>query len=181
MDITIEQNALAVRPEYEITTPACIYMARQKPFSWGDNILVTGPRERLVATIRSRFSFFRSKYHYELVDGTSYQFRAEKLLPVVYVCEGPNECYRLYDHKGLNYSIFQGDAQIAAFSKNRITIANGNTYDVRVNDDANLLVVICMVLTINASEEGGNNTTARYDFGQIGPEARPFDKSWEPS
>jgi hypothetical protein len=156
-------------------------MARQKPFSWGDNIIVTGPRERIVAKIRSRFSFFSSKYDYALADGKAYRFRTENFWPVVYICEGPNECYRLYDHKGLNYSIFQGNAQIAAFSKNRITIGKGHAFDVRVNDDANLLVVICLVLTINASEDSDNEPNVTYDFGQVDPEARPFDKSWEPS
>jgi hypothetical protein len=49
-----------------------------------------------------------------------------------------------------------------------------------MNDDANLLVVICLALTVDASENEGDTASVTYDFGNIGPEDRSFDKSWEP-
>jgi hypothetical protein len=60
--------------------------------------------------------------------------------------------FRLCSHKGLNYSVFQNDVQIAAFTKNRIVVGKGNQYDLRINRDANGIVVICMVLALNTSE-----------------------------
>lgn len=177
VDITIEQNAFSFRSEYEITTPACIYSAKKKFLSWGDKIQVFGPRERITARIRSRFSLFRCKYEFALAEGAVYRFRKKKIWTGVYVCEGPNECFRLYEHKGLNWSVFQNDAQIAAFSKNKVKIGKGDRYEIRMNEDANLAVMICLVLAIDASENEGNNTSVTYDFGQLGPEARPFDES----
>ena len=87
----------------------------------------------------------------------------------------------MYVHKGLKYSIFQDDRQIAAFSRNSLVIGKGNQYDIRINDDANELVVICMVLTVNTTSNDDNKETVSYDFGNIGMEDRPFDTSWEPS
>jgi uncharacterized protein YxjI len=126
-------------------------------------------------------SFFRSRYDFELADGLVYRFRQEKLWTGVYACEGANARYVLYEHKRLNYSVFQNDSQIAAFSKNSLKIANGDRYEIRINDDANIIIVICLALAIDASENENDSATVTYDFGQIGPEARPFDKSWQPS
>ena len=181
MDITIQQDAISLRSEYEITTPGCIYIAQKKFFSWGDKIKIFGPRDRLVARIRSRMSFFRKRYDFELADGLIYRFRQEKLWTGVYACEGANDRYVLYEHRGLNYSVFQNDSQIAAFTKNGFKIGNGDRYKIQINDDANVVIVICLALTIDASENENIATTLTYDFGQIGPEARPFDKSWKPT
>jgi hypothetical protein len=49
-----------------------------------------------------------------------------------------------------------------------------------MNNDANLFIVICMVLTIDASKNEGDRANFTYDFGRVGSEERPFDKSWEP-
>ena len=95
-------------------------------------------------------------------------------------CEGNEERFRLFEHKGLNYSIFQDNRQVAAFTKNRISIGKGNSYDVRVDRNANVLVLICTVLTVNTAEQDDNTATVTFDFGNIGPEERPFDESWEP-
>jgi hypothetical protein len=99
----------------------------------------------------------------------------------VYACESTEEKFRLYTHKGVNYSIFNGDRQIAAFSRNRIVIGRGNRFDIQINTDANVLVVICMVLTVNTFTNDDDHATVTYDFGNIGPESRPFDTPWEPS
>ena len=60
-------------------------------------------------------------------------------------------------------------------------IGNGDQYEILMNEDANLLVVVCLALIVDASENEGDTSSVTYDFGNIGPEARPFDKSWEPS
>ncbi len=86
----------------------------------------------------------------------------------------------MYKHKGLNYSVFQNGVQIAAFTKNRFVVGRGNEYDVRINANADVLVVICMVLTLNTEEDDDDHETVTVDLGNIGPEERPFDRSWEP-
>ncbi len=110
-----------------------------------------------------------------------YRFQCEKIWKGVFVCEGNEGYFRLYTHKGLNYSIFLNERQIAAFTRNSIVIGKGNRYDIRMNAGADVVIVLCMVLAVNTSKEGGDKATITFDFGNIGPEDRPFDKSWEPS
>jgi hypothetical protein len=98
----------------------------------------------------------------------------------VFVCEGNQECFRLYEHKGLKYSIFKNDRQIAAFVKNRIVIGRGNKYEIRVDADADLILVLCLALTVNSAENDDKDASVTFDFGNIGPEDRPFDASWKP-
>lgn len=143
--------------------------------------MLTGPNGQVMARIKGRFSFFRSKHDFELSDGKVYRFECEKLWKRVFVCARDNERYYLYEHKGLNYSIFQGDSQIAAFTKNRFKIGKGDRYEIRMNDDANLVIVVCLALTLDASENEDDAATVTIDFGNIGPEEKPFDESWEPN
>ena len=180
MNITVQQREFSIRSEYEISAPGCIYFAQKKFFSWRDKIKLTGPRGQTLARIRSRLSLFRCRYDFEFPEGKTYHFRREKFWKGVFLCESSQESFTLYEHKGLNYSIFQSGCQIAAFSKNRLKIGDGDRYEILMNDDANLLVVICLALTVDASENEGDTASVTYDFGNIGPEDRSFDKSWEP-
>ena len=73
------------------------------------------------------------------------------------------------------------NASTAAFTKNKIAIGKGNHYDIQMDDDANLVIVLCLVLTIDCSENSDNSPGVNVDLGNIGPEEKPFDRSWEPS
>jgi hypothetical protein len=98
------------------------------------------------------------------------------------VCRSGKEAFYLYQHKKLNYSIFQNDSQIAAFSKNRVKIGGHDRYEIRVNDNANHVVIICIALVIDCGEiEDETAGVVTTDLGSLGPEERPFDKSWQPS
>ena len=135
-------------------------------------------------TVANSIVFFsiRPSYDFQFSNGRKDgHFWCEKLWKRVFACEGNEEEFRLYEHKkGLNYSTFQNNHQIAAFTKNRFVIGKGNRYDVRVERKANIEVVICMVLTVNTSENDNDHTTVTIDVGNIGPEGKPFDSSWEP-
>jgi uncharacterized protein YxjI len=173
MYIAIQPNISSPPSQYEIETPGCICSARKKFFSWNDKLQITAPHGAIVARITGKFSCFRSRYSFELSDGSAYRFWGEKIWKGVFVCEGSKERIRLYQHKGLNCSLSQNKTQVAAFCKNAVTIGSGDQYEIRV-------VVICIVLAIDLSENEANNTSIIYDFGNIGPEDRPCDKTWEP-
>ena len=53
-------------------------------------------------------------------------------------------------------------------------MVDGSSYDIRVNRDANILVLICMVLALNSVNGDGKGNT-NFGIGRIGPEDRPFD------
>jgi hypothetical protein len=80
----------------------------------------------------------------------------------------------------LKYSIFHQDRQIAAFTKNRLVVGKGNQYEIRMDADASAILVLCLVLTVNSAEYDDDDNTVTINLGNIGPEARPFDRSWEP-
>ena len=181
MNISIQERKFTLRSEYDISTPSARYYAVKKLFSFLDNLQLQSHDRRILATIKGSFSPFRGRHDFLFSDGRHYRFWCEKIWRNVFACEGSGEHFRLYVHKGLNYSIFQDDRQIAAFTRDSLVIGKGNQYDVRINEGANDLVVICMVLTVNTTSNDDNTETVTYDFGNIGMEDRPFDKSWEPS
>jgi hypothetical protein len=167
--------------EYDITASDASYQARKTYFSFNDKIQLQTAEGRVLAMIRGDFSPLRFKHDFNIVhDGKVYRFWCEKIWKQVYICEENQELFRLYEHKGLAYSIFQNDRQIAAFVKNRIVIGKGNKYELRVDSDANLIVILCMELTINASEDDDKKKSVTIDFGNLGPEDKPFDSNWEP-
>lgn len=181
MKVAIEQRKFTLRSEYDIFAPGCGYYAQKKLFSFRDKIQLLTRDGRLLVRLSQRWSLFRSRYDFEFSNGEAYRFRCEKFWRGVFLCEGQAQSFRLYQHKGLNYSIFHDDHQIAAFSKNSLKIGKGDRYDVRMNGDANVLLVICLALAVDSSENEDNSATVTYDFGNIGPEDRPFDESWEPN
>jgi hypothetical protein len=182
MDITIQERRFSFTSEYDISAPLASYYAKKAFFSFNDKIVLQNTRGTIQARIQGYFSPLRHKHDFNLVqEGRVYRFWCEKIWKQVYICKGNDVTFRLYEHKWLNYSIFQNERQIAAFTKNRLVIGRGNTYTIRMDSDADLILVVCLVLTINSSEESNdNNSGITFDFGNIGPEDRTFDDSWEP-
>jgi len=180
MDVTIQERVFSFTSEYDISGPGLAYYARKAYFSFNDRLQIQAEDGRVLAKIRGYFSPFRRRHDFLLSDGGIYRFWCEKIWKGVFVCAGNEESYRLYQHKGLSYSIFQSDRQIAAFVKNRVVFGKGNKYDLRVDSDANLAVVLCMVLTVNTAENDDKDATVTIDFGNLGPEDKHFDPSWEP-
>ena len=180
MNITIDHRPTLFGADYKISTPACIYLAKRSVFSWATKITIIGPGEKLAARILGSFSFLRSKYRFEFPDGQIYRFECEKLWKGVFVCENLNEKFQLYSHKGLNYSIFQNDRQIASFAGNSVQLGASH-YDVLIDDSANVVLISCMVLAIAESNDYDSAGRVTYDFGNLGPEDRKFDRSWTPN
>jgi hypothetical protein len=181
MDVSIQEKSFSFGVQYKIQTPEKTMHASKKIFSLLTHIDLFSASDSLLATISGE-SFLRSIYSIKSTDGKSYIYRCEKLWKGVFVCEGESETYHLYTHRGLRYSIFKADTQIASLEKERIVIGNGNKYDLRMNSDASLVLLTSMVLALNSvNGDDQNDNTVTYDFGNIGPEDRPFDENWKPS
>lgn len=181
MYINVQQRSYSFRAEYDIETPGCVYFAQKKAFSLRSQITLYNPAEEMIARIAGGLAFFRTSYHLDLLDGRSYELYSEKIWKRVFVCENRKESYTIYGHKGFDYSVFQADVQVAAFTRNSVKIGAGDQYDVQLNDDVEKFLIICMVLTMDDAENDDTNSTMTYDFGQVGPEERPFDRRWQPS
>jgi uncharacterized protein YxjI len=181
VEITVQEQSVSFRSKYEIETPGSCYYAQKALFSWPAKLRLWSSDNRTLATIQNHLSWFRSKYEFVLSDGRLFRFQCEKRWKRVFECRGGKENYRIYGHKELKYSVFQNDEQIAAFAKNRIVFGKGNRYEVSLNDDTDVIVIVCMVLAICTSEDDDNNATLTIDVGSVGPEERPFDERWQPS
>jgi len=181
MDVSIVERKFSLRSEYDITAPGRKMIAQKAFFSLGSTIELKTPANVPIATIQSQFSL-TTHYKFEFVNGHVYDFRTEKVWKGVYVCEGNGLTYSYYQHEGLRASIFQDERQIAALTKSRFVVGDGNEYAVQMNRDANLAVVVCMILAINtADHDDSDNTTFNVDFGSIGPEDKAFDETWTPT
>ena len=134
-----------------------------------------------MASIRGHFSPIRKRHTFALTDGRSFKFCCEKVWKQVYLCEGQGESYRLYAHRGLKYSIFRDERQIAAITQNRLVIGRGNEYRIRMDSDADVVLLLCMMLTYNTGEEQDDDSASvTFDMGRIGPQGRAWDPNWKP-
>jgi len=62
-----------------------------------------------------------------------------------------------------------------------VTFGKGHRYDIRMDNDADMTVVVCMVLALSVAEDSTDEqNTVNIDFGNIGFQGREMDESWEP-
>jgi uncharacterized protein YxjI len=180
MDVTLQERKFSLFTEYDVTTPGAALYAKKQAISLLNKLELQTSDGQLLARVQAEFSLLRSKYDFDLLDGRVFHFQCDKLWTSVYSCKYGDDVYTLYGHKGLNHSIFQEDRQIAAYSKNRVSVGKGNQYEIRMDSDADLKLILCMVLALSMSDDNDDQQTINIDFGNLGPEARPFDESWEP-
>ena len=186
MDVTITEHKFSLRSTYEISGPELDLMAQRAFFSIPSMTELKTRAGEVVATIHGHVALM-THYTFEFADGRNYDFHTEKFWKSVFACsrEG-EETYTYYQHHGLKASVFQGDGQqdrqIAALTKNAFVIGNGNEYDIRMNHDADAVVIACMVLAMNtADDDDKQNSTFNIDIGSFGPQDRAFDEAWEPT
>jgi uncharacterized protein YxjI len=180
LDVTIQERKFSFFTEYDITTPDATLYAKKQAIALLNKLELQTSSGQVLAKVQAEFSLLRHKYDFDLLDGRVFHFQCDKLWTSVYRCTYGGDVYTLYEHRGLNRSIFRADRQIAAYSKNRISFGKGNEYAIRMDSDADLNLILCMVLALGMSEDNDDHQTVSIDFGNIGPEARPFDDSWEP-
>src|SRR5579872_950318 len=183
MDVTIHERTVSFSAEYDISAPGLKLYARKAIFSLTGKIELNHADGAHVAALEGQFSPIHHHWDFYLADGRNYSYQCEKVWKGTYVCAGgAGETYHLYQHHGLRFSIFRDEAQIAAFAKNRVVLGNGNRYEIHMSRDADVLVVVSMILALNTSDDDDDNkNTVTIDFGNIGPEDRKFDESWQPT
>jgi uncharacterized protein YxjI len=183
MVFAIKERIISLRSTYDIVTPdGNSYTATKKIFSLFPNLqVINAATSAPVVNLKGGFALFSQKYDFIFTDGRTYHYKTEQRLKPVYAAEGNGETYRLYRHRGVKFSIFKGDTQIAAITKNRIAIGSGNEYQVQINSDADPLIVSSMILAFNSSKEDNKKGAVSVDVGYMGLEEKHFDTSWQPS
>jgi len=180
MLITVKQRKWTFSSKYDISCVKGNFYAEKKLFSLFEKLKLYDENGDVVARIQKYLSLI-SKYDF-YIGKDIYQFRTEKIWKGVFSCNGNKEEYKLLRHKGKNYSLFEGEEQIAGFNKNTFTVGKGDTYSIEANDEVNIYLLLCIVLIVDNSENNTKNnpSTLTIDFGNIGPEEQPFNYAWKP-
>jgi uncharacterized protein YxjI len=179
---TIKEHKFSLRCEYDIESPTQTYVAQKALLSLLAKLDIRTPSDKVVATIHGNFSLFYANYDFTLADGRNFHYACEKLWKGVYSCIGASTSYHLFQHKGVRFSIFEDNTQIAAITRNKFIIGAGHEYEILMNGNADLLVISCMLLALNTSDDDTSDQNSfTYDFGNIGPEDRKFDETWQPT
>jgi uncharacterized protein YxjI len=182
MVLSIKERIISLRSTYDIVAPdGNTYTAEKKIFSLFPNLKIVDGTGQIVLTLKGGFALFSQKYDFIFADGRTLHYKTEQRLKPVYKAEGNGETYRLYRHRGVKFSVFNGDKQIAAITKNRLTIGSGNEYQVQINSDADPLIVAALILAFNSSKEDDKKGAVSVDVGYMGMEEKHFDTSWQPS
>jgi uncharacterized protein YxjI len=177
VEISIRERKFSWRTTFEITAGAESYLARHEFYFFRKSFTVEAEGRGQQARV-AKTDFFRTRYEFAFADGRMGRFGCEKLWRGVYVCECGAETYRLYRHRGRRWSIFRDGRQIAACTKNLVVFAKGNNYRIRADHDADAMVLVCMMISL--APHDNDNQGINLDLGNLGPEERPFDESWEP-
>ncbi len=181
MDVTIQERSMSFVFKYDIDTPRGRWYARQE-FLELFNVIDLSESEDgpAIAKLKSQFSPLHHRWEFDLADGRTVQFECVDLLRQVYECRYGSDVLTLYRHHGLNHSIFSGERQIAAYSKNRVSFGDGNEYQIRMDSDADMTLIVCMVLALSVTKDNDEKKAVNIDIGSLGPQGRAFDEAWEP-
>lgn len=182
MDIIIQQRTWSFKSKYDISCEVGNFYAEKKSFSLSNKVKLFDASGTLIASIQGYFSFFKIKQDFIISDKV-FHFRTENFWTGVFSCKYKNEKYKLLRHKGSNYSVFEKDNQIACFDKNAISFGKGDVYNAKANSDVNLPLILCLILSVDVTENESSNNDGSFsiDFGNVGPEDRPFDLLWKPT
>lgn len=177
MHIKVEQNFIAIlRDNYTITIDDNkYYSAKSSIFNLPlkPTLSLYDSSGNKIFTIHKQ-SPFHLEYDIIFENEKKIEIRPENSFKFEYFFTFDNDVYDLIGHQGRLYSIFKNKVQIAWFSKEKI----GDYYSITADKDANVEVLIGVVLVLDLHFHAGNKH--RYDFGNIGWKLKKFDENWRP-
>ena len=180
MEIEINQKKLFIR--YQIFTDGQqTHTASRKLFSFLSvvNLFETSD-DKPKMIIKKRFSWIIPKYDIKRWDNIVLEFRSKSRFKPDFECLCSNDIYNIYGHKGRKYSIFKNNSQIAWWDQDAVSLFQGFNYKIISNKDCDIDLLISFCLIIDDRKHGPHTDGATFDFGNIGPETKKFDESWQP-
>lgn len=180
MGVTINERAMSLFTEYDILAPGRTLYARKEVFALFHTIDVKDEAQQLIAKLHGQFSVLRNRYEFDFTDGRKFSFECIDRLRNVYECRCGEDVWTLYEHRGLRRSIFHGDRQVAGYAKNRVSFGSGNQYAVEMDSDADVLLIVSMVLALSVAEDNEDKSIVNVDVGKIGFQGIECDEAWVP-
>lgn len=182
MEIDINQKKIAVGDKYKIFIDGQqTYTAATELFRLLAVIHLMDATGAHRLTINRRFAWFKASYDIILNEGADLEFRTKSFWKRHFQCQYRSDVFDIYSHRGRKYSVFKNNNQIAWWNKQAVTWFEGDNYKIITDRDSNveLVIAFCLIIDNHSSNDKGNNSMT-IDFGNIGPQARAFDKTWQP-
>lgn len=183
MTIDIHQVKISVTDEYRIfINEEEKYYASKKIISLFPHItLVENGNEQTRLIIDKIPTWFSARYDIKLWDDTLLEYTTKSFWKSHYQCQAGNDLYDIYGHNDLKYSIYKNDKQVAWWTKNAVSLFKGDNYKIIADDNCNLELLIAFCLINDNKDSSGSDSTITFDLGNIGPQARKFNKEWQPN
>jgi hypothetical protein len=152
---------------FEISTPLGCFSTKRVPDLPTEQILILDPSGNQAArlglessTCRGLGSFFSGVYNIIIIGGGFYQFGRDDKSRRAWICKGEDKLFRISERNSRKFLISDGTEGIADFSKARYA----SDYAVRVLNDADWKLVICIVIALDECErvERSFRCSARY-------------------
>lgn len=181
MEIVVAQKKIAVGDKYSIfTNGRPTHKASRQLLQLLAKILLFESSEVTPHLIINRkFTWLKPAYDIIKKDHQVLAFRTKSFWKRHYQCQSNADIYDIYRHRGLKYSIFKNNQQVAWWEKSIITWFEGDSYRIIANDDceANLLISFCLIIDNISGHHDTQMMT--INIGNIGFQAKKFDSQWQ--
>ena len=183
MRIDINQKRISIGDKYQI------FIDQQEAYSASSELfkllsvidLFKKGYETPNLTIKKQWAWFKPSYEIKLYNGGNFEFAAESLWKMHYLCPCNSDVYHIYGHRGRKYSVYKNDMQVAYWEKQSVTWFEGDNYKILANNDCNVELIIAFCLIIDnykSKKHKGNSVT--FNIGNIGGEVKQFNPDWQP-
>ena len=183
MEIDINQKKISIGDKYQIFIDGQqTHFASTKLFRLLAEInLFENSSGQLKYTIKKNWAFFSTSYDITGWDNNIIEFRTKSFWKRHYFCQVEQDLFEIFGHRGRKYSVYKNEKQVAWWDKKAVAWFNGNNYKITADKDCNyeLIISFCLIID-NAFSNENNGSTLTIDVGNIGPQAKKFDPSWQP-
>lgn len=186
MQIHILQKALTIVDEYKIAINDRVkFIARDE----GIGTYLYSTSNQLILCIFKTWNIFLPNYniviHAEHIANNKkpLKFRTLSYFKNTFSCTWGDDLYKIYVHKGLKYSIFKNEKQIAGISQDRWTSFKEDGFRLECDSDCQkeFIIAIAMILdSVYIRNIRGLHGLINYNVGVMF-EAKPFNENWKPS
>jgi len=184
MEIQVKRKSTSAVDKYDILVNENITMyAVKKVMKLLSSIELFSLSSKSILNIDQVPAILKSKYRISYNENSKdYFFKSLSIWKQHWGCSKDENSFDIYGHKGLKYSVFQDDKQVAAFERQSIVSFKEDICNIEIDHDADLNLIIAFSLIISDLDknDGNDANNVNVNLGNIGPEAREFDATWRP-
>lgn len=183
MEIDINQKKISIGDKYQIFIDGQLtHTASTKLFRWLAEInLFENGSGSPKYTIKKKWTFFNTSFDLTGLDNNVLEFRTKSFWKSHYFCQVGQDLFEIFGHRGRKYSIYKNNKQVAWWDKKAVAWFNGDNYKIIADKDCDPELIVSFCLIIDNTRSNDNNGNAlTIDLGNIGPQARKFDPTWQP-